>query len=314
MKEKMRPLYAVVFLCMLLGFDAAAANRFGVAFVHGTGSYSHNTARDFWTWENIESMKSALPNVNYYDIIHCDFDQYMWHINAGGCLARQVGAFQRRHNLDHIMLVTHSNGGNVARWVLSNRDYSDDYYPNFSKVRYMVNIAPTSKGTPLATAVRNGHSFEQTLGWLLGYDSPAVDQQQTHRMRYYNEQYLRGTDGRPALSTFTYNISGSDVDASLVDYEWILFPLIGYPVPDSSPLCGGYNLNLGLSITRAWLDNCSDGFVNCSSQEAVGYAHRDYTFTDRDEPLSHNQSRRKCFGVDRRVKAFIRDFVAWFDF
>lgn len=130
-------------------------------------------------------------------------------------------------------------------------------------------------------------------------------------MAVYNQDWLKGTAGRPSLSTHTYNISGSDVDISPTDTEWI-GGWLPVPVPDSSPFCGGLHLNTGLKITRQWLNDCSDGFVNCSSQEAVGFKHRDTSFTDDDEPLSHNQSRRKCFGVDRRIKRFIDQFEAWY--
>lgn len=153
----------VLLFSVLLGtvmMTKAGSGRIGVAFVHGTGIQTHSSARDYWSWENIESMKSALPNVNYYDIIHCDFNQFMWDSRAAGCLANQVDAFVNRHDLGHVMLVTHSNGGNVVRWILSNPTYSSDYRTLKSKTRFFVNIAATSKGTPLANAVQNGNVFE----------------------------------------------------------------------------------------------------------------------------------------------------------
>jgi hypothetical protein len=68
---------------------------------------------------------------------------------------------------------------------------------------------------------------------------------------------------------------------------------------DSDSYCGGYASNVGLEVTQAWLDSCSDGFLDCSSQAGAGWVwFRDYQVTDGAEPLSHNQSRRKCFGLD----------------
>ncbi len=67
--------------------------------------------------------------------------------------------------------------------------------------------------------------------------------------------------------------------------------------PDS--YCGGYALNVGLEITQAWLDSCSDGFLNCTSQSGAGTLwFKDVWETEGAEPLCHNQSRRKCFGLD----------------
>ena len=52
-------------------------------------------------------------------------------------------------------------------------------------------------------------------------------------------------------------------------------------------------------VTQAWLDSCSDGFLNCSSQSAAGSVwFQDKSRMAGGEPLSHNQSRRACFGLD----------------
>jgi hypothetical protein len=132
--------------------------------------------------------------------------------------------------------------------------------------------------------VVNGNVFEQALGWLLGYASRAVQMQQVAWMDYFNTYYLYGTAGRPPLPVLFVNFVGTDVDSSPFD-------------PDS--YCGDYSLNLGLEITQNWLDPCSDGFLECSSQMAAGaLSLPDIFFTFDAEPASHNQSRRKCFGVD----------------
>lgn len=81
-----------------------------------------------------------------------------------------------------------------------------------------------------------------------------------------------------------YNVVGSDVDSSPFD---------------SDSYCGGYTLNVGLEITQAWLNSCSDGFLNCSSQAGAGTTwFYDTARMAGAEPLSHNQSRRQCFGLD----------------
>ncbi len=145
-------------------------------------------------------------------------------------------------------------------------------------------MAPSSKGTPLADAATSGTIFEAALGWLLGYASDAVKMQQTSWMAHYNANNLYGTAGRPSLPKSFYSVVGTDVETAF----W-----------DSDSYCGGYSLNLGLEITQSYLDNCSDGFLDCTSQAGAGVVwFYDTDRTNGDEPLSHNQSRRKCFGLD----------------
>jgi hypothetical protein len=122
------------------------------------------------------------------------------------------------------------------------------------------------------------------VGWLLGYQNDAVRMQQVSWMAYYNAYWLLGTAGRPRLPKGFWDVVGTDVETAVWD-------------PDS--YCGGYSLNLGLEVTQAWLNSCSDGFLNCSSQAGAGTVwFYDTDVTAGDEPLSHNQSRRKCFGLD----------------
>ena len=261
----------------------ATAGNTGLAFVHGTG-HQTNAASDYWTQEMIDSVRQGLPNQSLYVVINCDFDQYMWSPAAVGCLADQLYPFIVNNSITDLVIETHSNGGNVLRWLMSNPT-ADSRYPAIIKaVRWANALAPSSLGTPLADAAISGNAFESAVGWLLGYKSDAVRQQQTSWMASYNAAWLYGTAGRPALPKPFYNVVGTDVDSSPFD---------------SDSYCGGYGLNLGLEITQAWLNSCSDGFLNCSSQAGAGL----HWFNDKDrsngaEPLSHNQSRRKCFGLD----------------
>lgn len=269
-------------LGLSLAASTSVANT-GVAFVHGTGKQT-NAAKDYWTQENIDSIRQGLPNPANYTVINCDFEQYMWNSAAAGCLAGQLTTFIQQKGITDLVVQTHSNGGNVMRWIMSNPTY-DSRYPNIiSKIRWVNALAPSSAGTPLANAVMNGNVFEQTLGWLVGYKSDAVRMQQTSWMATYNANNLFGTSGRPALPKPFYSVVGSDVDSAIWD-------------PDS--YCGGYFENVGLETTQNWLASCSDGFLNCSSQAAAGTVwFYDTSRMAGGEPLSHNQSRRKCFGLD----------------
>lgn len=272
----------LAYLAAFLLAPAAGAVT-GVALVHGTG-HQTNAAADYWQWGMVNSIRQGLPNQNNYVVINCNFEKYMWDSQAAGCLASQLTNFINSKNITDLVVITHSNGGNVMRWIMSNPTW-DSRYPNIiNKIRWVNALAPSSKGTPLANAVMQGNVFEQSLGWLLGYKSDAVRMQQTSWMAYYNANYLYGTAGRPSLPKGFWNVVGTDVETAV----W-----------DSDSYCGGYTLNVGLEVTQAWLSSCSDGFLECSSQAGAGTTwFYDTSRMAGGEPLSHNQSRRQCFGLD----------------
>lgn len=259
------------------------AQTTGVAFVHGTGSQT-NAYQDYWQPAMVDNVRAGLPNSSNYTVINCDFNQYMWDSRAAGCLAGQLTNFISAKGITRLIVITHSNGGNVMRWILSNPTW-DSRYPNIINKIVRVNaLAPSSAGTPLADATISGNVFESSVGWLLGYKTDAVRQQQQSWMAYYNANYLFGTSGRPALPKLFRSVVGTDVDSAI----W-----------DGDSYCGGYFENVGLETTQLWLNSCSDGFLNCTSQSAAGSVwFQDKSRMAGSEPLSHNQSRRACFGLD----------------
>ena len=270
-------------LALLLAPDTAEAAATGVAFVHGTGKQT-NALVDYWTAAMVDSVRLGLPVTSNYVVINCDFEKYMWDPAAAGCLAGQLTTFIKNKGITDLLVITHSNGGNVLRWVLSNPTYDARYPAIIKAIRWVDALAPSSLGTPLADAVVGGTVFEKSLGWLLGYKSDAVIMQQTANMAYYNANWLFGTAGRPALARELWAVVGTNVDSSPFDND---------------SYCGGYSLNVGLETTQWWLDACSDGFLNCTSQGGAGYEwFHDTDYTYEQEPLSHSQSRRNCFGLD----------------
>ncbi|MCR6495993.1 hypothetical protein LJB71_07015 [Thermomonas sp. S9] len=280
-----RLVLAALALCVALVSTPAAraADVTGVAFVHGTGNQT-DAYNDYWQPTMVNNVRAGLANPANYVVINCDFDQYMWDSRAAGCLADQLTRFINAKGITRLIVITHSNGGNIVRWMLSNPTWDSRYPAIISRIVRVNALAPSSAGTPLADAVINGNVFETSLGWLLGYKSDAVRQQQVSWMAYYNGNYLYGTGGRPSLPRQFRSVVGTDVETAVWD-------------PDS--YCGGYTLNVGLEITQAWLDSCSDGFLNCSSQSAAGAVwFYDKSRMAGSEPLSHNQSRRACFGLD----------------
>jgi len=278
-------------LAALAAVSGVCSANTGVAFVHGTGKQT-NAAADYWQSPMVNNVRGGLVDPNNYVVINCDFTKYMWDPAAAGCLAGQLTTFINNRGITRLIVITHSNGGNVMRWILSNPTW-DSRYPNIIAKTVRVNaLAPSSAGTPLADAVIAGNVFESALGWLLGYKNDAVRMQQTSWMASYNANWLQGTAGRPALPKPFRSVVGTDVDSAI----W-----------DGDSYCGGYVENVGLETTQLWLNSCSDGFLNCSSQSAAGSVwFQDKARMAGSEPLSHNQSRRACFGLDSILRTDMR--------
>ena len=273
---------AVGFFC-----PATAHAGAGVAFVHGTGLHD-NALADYWTPQFVDSVRIGLPNPGNYTVVECDFGQTLWDKRATGCLAEQLHGFVEAYDIDELVVITHSHGGNMMRWILSNPTYDPRFGVIIDALAWVDALAPSSLGTALADTALAGNALEQKLGGLLGYHSVAVQQQRPAHMAGYNANWLLGTAGRPALPKGFWAVVGTDVEIN---------PL------DSNSYCGGYHLNVGLALTQNWLEDCSDGFLECRSQAGAGQVWAyDTDFTAGAEPLSHAQSRRACFGLDRLLR------------
>ena len=271
-----------LFFILNLSAPCTQANT-GVALVHGTG-ISTDAYNDYWHSDMVESIREGLVNKENLLVINCDFEQYAWHSDTVGCLASQLYNFITSRHIDDLVVITHSYGGNVMRWLLSNPADDSRYPVIIDSIRRVNALAPSSAGTPLADAVIAGNVFESSVGWLLGFKNDAVRMQQTSVMANYNANILLGTANRPSLPVPFRNVVGTDVESAI----W-----------DADSYCGGYTENAGLEVTQEWLDDCSDGFIECSSQRAAGTLwFNDKSKTRDREPLSHSQSHRQCFGLD----------------
>jgi hypothetical protein len=281
--------WGALMMASLLSTAAVAATATsGIAFVHGTGKQT-DAYNEYWQSPFVDKVRAGLPNTANYVVINCDFNQYWWHPDAAGCLATQLTSFINARGISDLYVVTHSNGGNVLRWVMSNPTYDSRYPAIIARIRNVSALAPSSAGTPLANAAINGNAFESAVGWLLGYKSDAVRQQQTDWMAFYNANYLYGTAGRPALPKPFKAMVGTDLYG-------------GFWNPNA--YCGGYFENAGLSVTRLWLEQCADGFLECKSQNAAGRVwFNDTQRTSGNRHLSHNQSRRDCFALPDIIKS-----------
>lgn len=277
-------LFSFIFSTLSHALPEAGSNP-GIAFVHGTRDHREDAYGVYWKVDFIQSISQGLSNPENHYVAHCDFNQYMWHQDAAVCVADQLLQFISEKNISSLTVYTHSDGANIVRWILSNPTYDGRFMALKSKVSQVIALAPSSAGTPLADEVLSGGVFETSLAWLLGYLSDAVKQQRVGDMLIFNEELLLGGKGRPSLSIPFKVIVGTDVFAS--------------PFSTGS-YCNGYFLNSGLKIAKLYLDKCADGFLNCTSQVSAGDLwFYDIEKTENNAPLSHNQSRHSCFGLDK---------------
>lgn len=257
----------------------------GIAFIHGTQDHRADADGIYWKREFIERVITGLAHPENHFIVHCNFNEYMWHPEAAGCVVDQLLQFITTQHISSLTVYTHSDGANVLRWVLSNPTYNSQYMTLKNTIHQVIAIAPSSGGTVLADEVMSGGVFKSSLAWLLGYLSDAVKQQRIGDMLIYNNELLLGSENRPSLSMPFKVIVGSDVRVSPFS---------------SASYCNGYLMNSGLKLTKLYLEQCADGFLSCTSQLSAG----DLWFYDKDQTednqtLSHNQSRHSCFGLDK---------------
>lgn len=285
--------FCFLFFFSTVNAHSTSQSNFGIVFIHGTNDHREDADGSYWKKDFTRSLANALPNPDNFFIVHCDFSYYMWHEEAAGCVANQMLKFLKDKNINSITVYTHSNGSNVLRWILSNPTYDARYMQLKPFIKEVIAISPSSGGTPLADEVLSGNIFVSGIGWLLGYHNDSVRQQRVGDMKIFNDHLLFGTKNRPSLPVPFRTIIGTDVTASPFS---------------SASYCNGYLLNTALKITKIYLDKCSDGFLNCTSQREAGELwFNDIEKTEEQTPLSHNQSRHSCFGLGQILINELRD-------
>jgi len=103
--------------CALAAAPAMATT--GVAFVHGT-DHRTDAYNDYWKPGMVDSVRQGPPNPANFVVINCDFEQYISKVEPPGCLTTQPHGLITVRGIEDLAVITHSNGGNVMRWILSN--------------------------------------------------------------------------------------------------------------------------------------------------------------------------------------------------
>ncbi|MBL8112991.1 MAG: hypothetical protein JNK60_08915 [Acidobacteria bacterium] len=201
-------LTAAALACVYAARPAEA--KTGLVLIHGKGSANLATvaeSRAYWT----EDMIRASSKNNAVPTLVCRYDgtQYMW--VAAGQVAGQITSWVSANAITEIVVDTHSFGGIVIRWILSNPTYDSRYQPIINKIRWVNSIAGPHKGSEAAN-LAGTLSGSWLTGWLVdlvGQNNDATKNCRTDNMSYYNTYYLKGTSGRPALPKTVYTIDGT---------------------------------------------------------------------------------------------------------
>lgn len=238
---------------LLLAASAAHAQT-GVVMVHGKGGAdlaNPSVAHDYWGSDMLRASTAGY-NVPHF-VAHYDGTQYMW--VAGDQVADQLYAFITQNNITDLVINTHSYGGVVMRWIFSNPDWNPKYRTIINATRWVNTIAAPQKGSEAANLAGTLEGSWLT-GWLVdlvGQNTDSTHNLTTDAMAYYNQYWLDGTAGRPALPKTFYWISG-----------WGLWNDYYYRF---------HYQDIGLATLSgiAGLPGEDDGMVAEYSAEAVGY-------------------------------------------
>lgn len=197
-------------VALLAGLSGVAEAKTGAVFIHGKGGAAlanTSTARAYWTEDMIRvtTKNNTIPSL----VCHYDGTQYMW--VAAGQVAGQITTWMNANAITDIVVETHSFGGVVIRWLMSNPSYDSRYPAIISRIRWVNSIAPPNKGSEAAN-LAGTLSGSWLTGWLVdlvGQNNDSTRNCRTDSMAYYNQYYLNGTSGRPALPKTIYNIAGT---------------------------------------------------------------------------------------------------------
>jgi len=294
----------------------AAPSNDGVFFVHGTGDQTAMPSSDvnptngdsisnYWTLSSIQTMTTSPAGGSWkygvatYKGASCDPSTAC----AFQAVAGQLYDFVVDAGVSSAVVVTHSDGANVLRYILAHKTDTTSFTTPKGRnttlnavtpyIKKVVFVAGDAKGTPLADKVINHGGIVSISNDILSffggtnYNNPAVRAQVPATMSTSNTNGVFATGATPGgvLATDVY---GTNVYANIFS---------------SDAWCGGYNMTLGLKAASTFggFGEANDGYIGKSSATYVGYG----SDSNGDARLNHNQSRRSCHGSGGRIAAAI---------
>lgn len=257
-----------ILICIFLVFSSALFAKTGVVFVHGKGSSQLRDGAQAWDYWGMEFLSAATKQFTLpFFVAHYDGKLFMG--DAAKIVGKQILEFIQKRKIDRLVINTHSFGGTVMRYIFSNI-HNNPEYQSIAHVTLWVNaIAGPHLGSETADLLDKMEDCGLT-SWLvewLGQNNPATHNTRKADMAYYNEHFLLGTKGRPALPVQFYNIAGTGI---WNDFFYTLHT---------------QDAGLALISTLTNFNTVNDGVVSIKSAQAVGVPWFDTT-------ANHHHSRR----------------------
>lgn len=297
---------------------------------------------EYWTQETVDSERTRLDGgKSPYAVVGCRLGTLTPWANpspvkaatkgasepgSADCVAAQTlrflkgpdGALGTADDIQNVVLVTHSGGSNVVRYILEQPTAKDDFAPVAKATRRVVALAAPSHGTYLANWVFTAGTLPSVLNGVLGL---------------FGGEGVYNDDGVEFIRTFVMDRSNRD-PAKFVKLgssfgEAAVFVGSGtYPDAergDPRTDCAGgtetralnflHDNYLGVPDAATYRDTCSDGFISCLSSMATAKTASERivfgrtpsdTTQGKTRWRAHNQSRRSCDAVDLDVRQAVQ--------
>ena len=161
-----------------------------MVFVHGKGSdlspgvVDDTARRNYWRRNSTDTtgdfVRYAAPSGVTSLVVGYDGRASFWDPESAGRVATQINNFITQYNIPdrQLIIVSHSMGGLVSRWILNNGVAGSPYYnyrgENYARIvaktRYLITVATPHLGAEPADAV---YGTSDTLcgnfvGWIMG--------------------------------------------------------------------------------------------------------------------------------------------------
>lgn len=200
-------------LCLfILGVNAAVAGTTGVVFVHGKGAADMLDKKEAWSCWGTEMIAAVTKDfeIPYY-VVGYDSRQNM--AKVAPMVAEQVVRFMESKQVEHLVINTHSFGGIVMRYILSNLDEDPNYAQIAKATKWVNSLAGPHAGSETADLAES-LSAPTITNWIvewLGHNTESTWNLTTASMQYYNEHVLFGTENRPQLPVRFFSVAGNGV-------------------------------------------------------------------------------------------------------
>ncbi len=225
-------------MILTLGCSHLVSAKTAIVFVHGRGAEENDNIVDYWSDEMIQVVTDQyrIPSL----VLRYDGREHM--TRAAEAVGKQIARYLEEQKtqlpdgtfeeVDNLIVVSHSFGGVVLRWMLSNPGLDPNFDLVTQKIKRIYAIACPCAGSKVADVGHSlrGYSLTRWVLELIGEDTDSAWNLRTDAMAYWNEYFLKGTEGRPALPAKFYSISGTESsndwwhwkDYKLALVEWLV--------------------------------------------------------------------------------------------